>query len=130
MRPLPSALLEAAAGRRVVEVAAGASFGVALELARVAAQVTVSDVDARVLAAPPPLRALVHDLTRDPPQRLAPADLVVAVRIPEELQLAASRLSDALGAALAMRPLKDEWADLGARRMAPLGEGWRLYPPR
>lgn len=124
---LPAALIERARGRRVVEVAAGTSFSVALELARVAAEVTVTDVDARVLAAPSPLRALVHDLTRDPPAALGAADLVVAVRIPEELQLAAARCADALGADLALRPLKDEWADLGPRRGTMLGDGWRLY---
>jgi uncharacterized UPF0146 family protein len=92
--------------------------------------VLVTDVDARVLAAPPPVRAVLHDATRDPPDALAPADLVVAVRPPEELQLPIARLARRLGADVALRPLKDEWADVGEAfpRFETLPDGWRWFP--
>lgn len=129
--PLPEPLLARARhARRIVEVGAGARFETAIELAATGAEVLVTDVDPRVLAAPTPLRALVHDATREGATALAPADLVVSVRPPEELQLAIARLARALGADLAMRPLKDEWADVGEvfARHVVWPDGWRYYP--
>ncbi|HEX2023048.1 MAG TPA: UPF0146 family protein, partial [Candidatus Thermoplasmatota archaeon] len=111
---LPPPLLDRARrARRVAEVAAGARFDVALALARVArANVLVTDRDPAVLRAPAPLVAAVDDLLAPDLALYDGVDLVVAVRIPEELQAPAARLASRLGADLALRPLKDEWADL------------------
>ena len=128
---LPAPLVaRARAAGRVLEVGAGARFEVALALAAEAgAEVLVSDVDARVLGAPLPLHALVLDVTRPPLSGLEGVGLVVAVRLPEELQLAAARLARSLGADLALRPLKDEWADVSAAlpRVVAWPDGWRLF---
>lgn len=127
---LPTPLLaRAARAVRAVEVGAGARFDVALALAEAAPQAEwwVTDVDARVLAAPAPLRARILDVTA-PEGDWAGVDLVYAVRVPEELQLACLRFARTLGADLALRPLKDEWADLGPRRATVWPDGWRYVP--
>lgn len=130
---LPAPLVaRARAAKRILEVGAGSRFDTALALRQAApgAEVIVSDVDERVLLAPPGLRALTLDLARPHTAELPDADLVVAVRLPEELQLPAARLAEALGADLAVRALKDEWADVGAarRRVETWPDGWRFYP--
>lgn len=128
---LPAPLIERARRARCgLEVAAGARFETALALreANPGARWIVSDIDERVLLAPPPLDARILDLTRPDVEGLAGVDLVYAVRIPEELQLPASRLARALGADLALRPLKDEWADLAPRRYVAWPDGWRYHP--
>ncbi|GEM_PF-5899249 len=130
MEPLPSSLVaRVAKARRVVEVGAGARFETALAVAALGPEVLVTDVDARVLAAPAPLRALVHDVVRGDPRLLGPADVVLAVRAPEELQLPIARVARRLGADLALRPLKDEWADVSEAfpRWEALGAGWRWH---
>lgn len=113
-------------------MAAGASFATALALQAHAPQAAfvVTDVDPRVLQAPPPLTGVLHDLTRDGPRPFAGADLLYAVRLPEELQASAARLARRLGADLALRPLKDEWADLAPHflRHETWPGGWRFYP--
>lgn len=128
----PPLLRRVARSHKVVEVGAGAVFHTAQALHAHAPQAEwiLTDVDPRVLQAPPPLRSLLHDVTRDPPDALAGADLVYAVRLPEELQRAAARLARQLDADLALRPLKDEWADLAPHffRHETWGMGWRHYP--
>ena len=114
------------ASGRVVELAAGRRFDLALDLAARGLAVTVTDVDARVLSAPPPLAAFTDDLHRPDLARYRGAVLLVARRLPEELQLAAARLAHAAGVPLAFRPLKDELADVGP---VTLLEGWRLLNP-
>ena len=123
-------LARARRARVGLEVGAGARFDTALALvaAGPGARWLVSDIDARVLAAPPPIEALRLDVLRPDMSALVGVDLVYAVRIPEELQMAASRLAVALRADLALRPLKDEWADLGARRHVAWPDGWRYWP--
>lgn len=126
---LPQALLDRARRARVgLEVGAGRDFSTALALAQAAPQAEwwVSDVDPRVLDAPAPLRALLLDVTH--PADAPRADLVFAVRLPEELQVPALRLARALGAELAVRALKDEWADLPGAVVWP--DGWRFVPSR
>ena len=128
---LPTPLVARAAACRVgLEVGAGARFETALALreANPRARWIVSDVDPRVLLAPPELEARLVDLTRPDPGALSGVDLVYAVRLPEELQLAALRLARALGADLALRPLKDEWADVGPARHVVWPDGWRYWP--
>lgn len=131
--PLPQALLERARrARKAVEVGAGPVWGTALALAQAAPQAEwwVTDVDARVLQAPAPLRAALFDVTRAPPPELSGADLVYAVRLPEELQLSCARFARHVGADLALRPLKDEWADVtpAYRRSVAWPDGWRYFP--
>jgi hypothetical protein len=48
--------------------------------------------------------------------------------VPEELQAPCARLADALGADLALRALKDEWADLAPRPHVVWPDGWRFFP--
>jgi len=113
-----------APGDVVVELAAGRRFDLALDLAaRTRARVLVQDVDEGVLAAPPPLTGFVDDLTRPDLARYAGARLLVARRLPEELQAPCAALARRLGVALAFRPLKDELADVGA---VTLVEGGRV----
>lgn len=128
---LPKALLDRAHRARCgLEVGAGQRFETALALraANPRARWIVSDVDERVLLAPPGLEAMLLDVTRPTLDALPEVDLVYAVRLPEELHLAASRLAIALHADLALRPLKDEWADLGPRRHVAWADGWRYWP--
>lgn len=128
---LPAPLVaRARQARRVVEVGAGARFETALALVALGPEVVVTDIDPRVRQAPAPLRAMLHDITRDSAEALGPADLVVAMRPPEELQLAIARAARALGADLAFRPLKDEWADVRAAYPTHVvwPEGWRFFP--
>lgn len=128
---LPAPLLERARRARCgLEVGAGQRFGTALALreANPDARWIVSDVDERVLVASSLLEARVLDLLHPDFDGIREVDLVYAVRLPEELQLAASRLAVALHADLAMRPLKDEWADLGPRRHVAWPDGWRYWP--
>lgn len=132
---LPAPLLERARrARKAVEVGAGAAWGTALALhgAAPGAEWWVTDVDPRVLQAPEPLRATIFDVTREAPPALAGADLVYAVRLPEELQLSCARFARAVGADLALRPLKDEWADVAPafRRHVAWPDGWRYFPAR
>jgi uncharacterized UPF0146 family protein len=121
-----------ARARKVVEVGAGASFATALALQSRAPQAAflLTDVDPRVLQAPPPLKGVVHDVTKDNAKPFGGADLVYAVRLPEELQAPVARLARQLGADLALRPLKDEWADLAPHflRHEAWPEGWRFFP--
>ena len=128
---LPPQLLDRARRARVgLEVGAGRDFATSLALAEAAPQATwwVSDVDARVLDAPAPLRAMRLDVTQPPPADAPRADLVLAVRLPEELQGPALRLARALGADLAVRALKDEWADMPGAVVWP--DGWRFRASR
>ncbi|HET6406131.1 MAG TPA: UPF0146 family protein [Candidatus Thermoplasmatota archaeon] len=128
---LPPPLLDRARRARVaLEVGAGGRFETALALreANPRARWIVSDVDERVLAAPAVLEPRLVDVLRPDLEALRGVDLVYAVRLPEELQLAASRLASALGADLALRALKDEWAELGPRRHVVWPDGWRYWP--
>lgn len=128
---LPYRLVERAQNARLIlEIGAGDDFSTASELAGVGCRVVVTDIDPKVLRAPPPLLAKILDVTRafDAPA----ADLVIAVRLPEELQLAAARLANSLSADLAVRALKDEWADVSKerRKFVVWGDGWRYYPSK
>lgn len=132
MRPLPAPLLERARrARKIVEVGAGRRFETALALREAApdAEVWVTDVEPDVLLAPPTLHARLLDAHGRVPDELAGADLVVAIRLPEELQLATARLARELSADLAIRPLKDEWADVSSvyRRHVVWPDGWRYH---
>lgn len=104
-------------------------FETALALAAAAPQAEwwVTDVDARVLAAPAPLHAALLDVTA-PAGGWAGVDLVYAVRLPEELQASCAAFARSLRADLALRPLKDEWAELGPRRSVVWPDGWRFFP--
>lgn len=127
---LPAPLVERARRARVgLEVGAGARFDVALALAQAAPEATwwVTDIDARVLGAPAPLRAATLDV-HAPRGDWADVDLVYAVRVPEELQRAVVDFARSRGADVALRPLKDEWADLGPRRFVVWPDGWRYVP--
>lgn len=127
---LPTPLLaRARIARRGLEVASGARFETALALARAApgAQWWVTDVDARVFEAPSPLHAAILDL-HAPRGDWDGVDLVYAIRLPEELQPAAIRLASRLRADLALRPLKDEWAEFGPGRHVVWPDGWRFWP--
>lgn len=131
--PLSEVLLGLARrGPFVAEVAAGRRFDTALAFHEATGMdVLVTDVDPRVLEAPRELRAKVDDLLDPKVGLYEGAALIYAQRIPEELQLAAARLAHRVGAPLALRPLKDEWADV--REVFPRYEqvlgGWRLYRP-
>lgn len=128
---LPAPLVARARRVRVgLEVGAGARFETAVALLGVnpAARWIVSDVDPRVLSAPAPLEGRVLDLLHPFMDGLEGVDLVYAVRLPEELQAAARRLARGLGADLALRPLKDEWADVGPGRCEFWPSGWRYWP--
>src|SRR5437764_218317 len=61
-----------------------------------------------LLLAPPELHAILLDVTKPDVARLGDVDLVYAVRVPEELQLACARLADALGSDLALRARSEE----------------------
>lgn len=125
---LPAALLDRTRRARVgVEVGAGRDFSTSLALAAAAPEAAwwVTDVDPRVLDAPAPLRSRIVDVTAPPAFDPAP-DLVLAVRLPEELQVPAWRWARALDADLAVRALKDEWADVPGAQV--WGEGWRFVP--
>lgn len=127
---LPPPLAERVrAARLVVEVGAGRRFDTALAMAALGPRVLVTDIDTGVLSAPAPLQVLVDDVTRPDIGRYGGAELVVAVRAPEELQLPIARLARRLGADLAMRPLKDEWADItpAFRRSVAWPDGWRYF---
>lgn len=110
---------------------AGGRFdtAMALQQANPGARWIVSDTDERVLLAPPRLEAVLLDVTHPRMELLAGVDFVYAVRLPEELQLPAARLAHALGADLALRPLKDEWADVSGifRQHAVWSDGWRHF---
>ncbi|HUR67670.1 MAG TPA: UPF0146 family protein [Candidatus Thermoplasmatota archaeon] len=130
---LPAPLVTRARRARVgLEVGAGTRFDTALALAGAnpAAGWMVSDIDPRVLLAPSALQARLLDVTRPDLDGLEGVDLVYGVRLPEELQLSAARLARALHADLALRPLKDEWADLRDvfRTHAVWPDGWRFFP--
>ncbi len=129
---LPAPFLSLLAGaRHVIEVGAGTDFTTAhaVQAAAPDARVLVADVDPRVLRAPSPLFCAVSDVTRPDLAALGAADVVYAVRLPEELQAAALSLARALKAPLALRPLKDEWAELGHMRprVTLWPEGWRRF---
>ncbi|HVL48755.1 MAG TPA: UPF0146 family protein [Candidatus Thermoplasmatota archaeon] len=125
--PLDAPVLVAFPGaRRVAEVAAGRRFDLALAFAERGADVLVTDVDPGVLEAPSPLRAALDDLVRPDRALYAGSDLVVARRLPEELQRAAWALARDLGAPLAFRPLKDEEGEWGPARVRRLAGGWRV----
>jgi uncharacterized UPF0146 family protein len=129
----PQMVARLAKARKVLEVGAGSDFSTALAVQAAAphATVLVSDVDPRVMRAPAPLVPLLLDVHAPDVRALAGVDLVFAVRVPEELQASCVALAQALGADLAMRALKDEWAHLdGSPAVArPLvwGGGWRCF---
>lgn len=126
---LPAPLIDRVRAARVVlEVGAGARFETALAMraANPSARIVVSDIDARVLAAPAGIEARLVDILHPQLGDLVDVDLVYAMRLPEELQLATLRLARKLGADLAIRALKDEWSDLGPARVDTWPDGWRF----
>lgn len=133
---LPDPIVEALPPHpHVVEVGVGGRFDLLEALGEVlpGARRIAVDVDpAAVEGAPEGVAGHVHDV-RGPGQ--APyhgVDLVVARRPPVELQPAIARRARRHGAALAMRALKDEWADLdaivGKPRILGGAEPWRWWP--
>ncbi len=97
-----------------MEVAAGSRFEVAQAFheACPGAEVVVTDVDPAVEAAPTPLVARVDDLLDPTFSIYRRADLIYALRLPEELQVPAARLARNVGADFAHRPLATEIVDL------------------
>lgn len=131
MLPLPRALTELVRGRKVVEVGAGSRFDTALAFAAAGARpVLVTDVSEAVLAAPAPLDAAQDDITKPALALYLDAALVYGVRLPEELQMSAALVAETVGAAYAVRPLKDELADVPMGKPRVLAGGWRVYGPR
>lgn len=111
----------------VVEVGVGNDFEAAREFQRAGHEVLTTDVHPR--EPPPGIRFVLDDITAPELRHYAGAALVYGVRLPEELQASAARVAREVGALLAVRCLKDEWADVSMYfpRHAVLGDGWRLY---
>lgn len=122
-------------GALVVEVGVGGRFATleALAEARPALHLRAVDVDPAALdGAPSTIETHVDDVM-DPRWLLyRDAALVFAQRAPAELQPAIARLARAVDADLALRALKDEWADLdailGDPRRPDAEEPWRWWP--
>lgn len=89
--------------------------------------VLVTDVREAVLKAPAPLDAAIDDITRPTLALYLGAALLYGVRLPEELQVSCALVADALGCAYAVKPLKDELADVPIGKPRVLAGGWRLY---
>ncbi len=109
----------------------GAEFGTALAVKaeNPLAEMIVTDVSPVVRAAPAELAAFVDDVARPTWAIYEGADLIMAVRAPEEIQIPIARVARRVGASLALRALKDEWADVGEafRAFEPVSGGWRLF---
>jgi uncharacterized UPF0146 family protein len=133
---LPDAVIEALApSALVVEVGVGGRFDLLAALAqrRPDLRLVAVDRDPEALADPPSGVHVhvddVHDPTVSP---YGEAELVLARRPPAELQPAIARLARRLEAGLALRALKDEWADLapivGDPRILDAEQPWRWWP--
>lgn len=93
-----------------------------------------TDVHAhRLENAPGWVQAVRDDVTEPRPSIYRGAQLLYAVRCPEELQVPLARLASSLQASLAVQALKDEWVALdgllGAHELlqAPDGRPWRWW---
>jgi uncharacterized UPF0146 family protein len=120
---------------RVVEVGVGGRFDALRELAerRPQARLVAVDVDpAGLEGAPAGVETHVDDVHEPRASIYRGVDLVFARRPPAELQPAIARLARAHGADLALRALKDEWADLtgilGEPAIPPEAGAWRWWP--
>lgn len=135
---LPARLLEALdPAARVVEVGVGGRFDVLETLLerRPDLDLVATDVhEAALEGAPAGVATHVDDVVSPRVGIYEGAGLLYAVRCPAELQVPLARLADRVGARLAIRALKDEWADvdrvLGPHELAsPEGVAWRIWPP-
>lgn len=134
---LPDPLLEALPpNARVVEVGVGGRFDVleALSHRREDLELVATDVRAGALeGAPGTVETHVDDVFEPRTSIYEGAKLVYAVRCPAELQPPLARLAGSVGAQLAVRALKDEWADvddlLGPHRILSTSQAsWRWWP--
>lgn len=119
----------------VVEVGVGGRFQTLANLAqrRPEARLLAVDVDPGGLSgAPEGVTTRVDDVHEPRFSLYRGAELVFACRPPAELQTAIARLAAAIGAGLALRALKDEWADLeeilGRPRLPEGPQAWRWWP--
>lgn len=137
---LPDAVIEALApSALVVEVGVGGRFDLLAALAqrRPDLRLVAVDRDPEALADPPSgvhvhVHVHVDDVHDSPVSPYREAELVLARRPPAELQPAIARLARRLEADLALRALKDEWADLapivGEPRILDAEQPWRWWP--
>ncbi len=134
---LPEAVVERLpAGARVVEVGVGARWDTLEDLLerRPDLAAVATDVHGgRLVGAPASVRTLEEDITDPKPWLYEGADLVYAVRCPEEMQLPLAKAVAGTGGLLALRVLKDELADvtglLGEPKIVTTerGETWRVW---
>lgn len=123
---------------RVVEVGVGGRFEALEALAErlPGAQLVATDVhEAALQGAPEGVETVVDDVADPDPRIYEGADLLYAIRCPAELQIPLARVADRVGAHLALRAFKDEWADvdriLGPHELVSTPTGaWRLFEPR
>lgn len=135
---LPAVVTKALApSARVVEIGVGGRFAAleALLAERSDVQAVAIDVDPTALeGAPEGLETHVDDVHEPTFSLYRGADLVFAQRPPVELQPAIARLARSVDADLALRALKDEWADLEAIVGEPTvtsgPAAWRWWPAR
>jgi uncharacterized UPF0146 family protein len=133
---LPDAVIEALApSALVVEVGVGGRFDLLAALAqrRPDLRLVAVDRDPEALADPPSgVHAHVDDVHDPTVSPYREAELVLARRPPAELQPAIARLARRLEADLALRALKDEWADLapivGEPQILDAERPWRWWP--
>lgn len=133
---LPDEVLEALCPQpRIVEVGVGGRFDLLEALAQrlPGARLVAVDIDPeRLQGVPSAIEAHVDDVHEPRILLYRAADLIVARRPPVELQPAVARLARSTGAALALRALKDEWADLtgilGFGTLLGEQEAWRWWP--
>lgn len=134
---LPEAVVQALPkGARVVEVGVGARWDTLEDLLerRPDLAVVATDVHAgRLVGAPGTVRTLKEDINEPKPWLYEGADLVYAVRCPEEMQVPLAKAVAGTAGHLALRVLKDELADLSGVLGDPeivtaeTGETWRVW---
>jgi uncharacterized UPF0146 family protein len=129
---VPAELLAFARGAKVVEVGVGSDFSTALAFAAAGAQpMIVTDVRDVVLRAPFPLTAAMDDIFHPTLALYVGSALLYGVRLPEDLQISAVAVAEAVGARFALRPLKSEVAaGLEGSSLRALSGGWRIREPR
>lgn len=133
---LPDPVVEALPpAPKVVEVGVGGRFELLEALGRALPEsdLRAVDVDREAVEDPPSgVQAHVDDVHEPTHSLYRGVDLVVAQRPPVELQPAIARLAAARKASLAIRALKDEWADLepivGPHEPLDVAGPWRLWP--
>lgn len=122
-------------GALVVEIGVGGRFNVleALASARPDLRLVATDVNQAALdGAPEVVGTHVDDVWRPDEALYDGAALIFAVRCPAELQVPTARLAARVGARLALRAFKDEWADvdrvMGQHTLISTPQGaWRIW---